>query len=227
MVRIFGFETIQAWRLSGAKSFGLRCLAIWTMGGGMQFRLMSAMVLFIGSYFPLALILLVQDIPKKYLDAPFCGFGSSGCTFQIFAHPKPALISVLGTGIALLITHWGLGRVKLRFDAEVIEAKTIPNDLINYVFPYVVSFMGLSFDDSGKMWGFVVFLVVLFAITYRSGQIVMNPLLIIFGWKIYEVKMAIGQKKEVRITRVLKQGKLLPGKQRAEEVQDFYFMGDP
>jgi hypothetical protein len=192
----------------------------------MQFRLISAMVLFIGSYFPLALILLVQDIPKKYLDAPICGLGSSGCAFQIFGHPIPALISVLGTGVALLVTHWGLGRVKLRFDVRVIEAKTIPNDLINYVFPYVVSFMGLSFDDSGKMWGFVVFLVVLFAITYRSGQIVMNPLLIIFGWKIYEVKMEIGQNKEERITRVLKRGKLLPGKQRAEEVQDFYFMGD-
>jgi hypothetical protein len=197
------------------------------MGGGMQFRLISAMVLFIGSYFPLALILLVQDIPKKYLGAPFCGFGYSGCTFQIFEHPGWVLSSVLVTGFALLITHSGLRRVKLRFDVDVIEVKTIPNDLINYVFPYVVSFMGLSFDDPGKIWGFVVFLIVLLAITYRSGQIVMNPLLIIFGWKIYEVKMAIGQNREVRITRVLKQGRLLPGKQRAEAVQDFYFMGDP
>jgi hypothetical protein len=193
----------------------------------MQFRLVSAMVLFVGSYFPLALILLVQDIPKRYLGTSFCGFWASDCTFQVFEHPKYALSSVLVTGIALFITHLGLRGVKLRFDVEVMEAKTIPNDLINYVFPYVVSFMGLSFDDSGKMLGFVVFLIVLFVITYRSGQIVMNPLLIIFGWKIYEVKMAIGQNREVRISRVLKQGRLLPGKQRAEAVQDFYFMGDP
>ncbi|WP_233842834.1 hypothetical protein [Dyella sp. 2HG41-7] len=192
----------------------------------MQFRLTSAVVLFIGSYFPLALILLVQDIPKKYLDAPFCKLGRSNCTIQIFAHPVPALISVLMSGIALLITHWALRRVTLRFDAKVIEAKTISNDWINYVFPYVVAFMGLSFDDAGKLWGFLVFLIVLFAITYRSGQILMNPLLIIFGWKIYEVKMQIGQNKETRITRVIKQGKLRPGMQRAEEVQDFYFMGD-
>lgn len=194
----------------------------------MQFRLISAVVLFIGSYFPLALILLVQDVPKKFLDAPFCGWNShSGCTFQIFEHPGYALSSVLLTWVALLATHLGLRRVKLRFDIEVLEAKSIPNDLINYVFPYVVSFMGLTYGDSAKMLGFVVFLMVLFIITYRSGQIVMNPFLIIFGWKIYEAKIAIGQNKELRITRVLKQGKLLPGKQRAEEVQDFYFMGDP
>ncbi|WP_223250896.1 hypothetical protein [Rhodanobacter denitrificans] len=186
------------------------------------------MVLFIGSYFPLAVIMLVQDIPKKYLGAPFCGMASrSNCTFQIFEHPCLALGSVLLTGVSLLFTHWSLQRIKLRFDVEVIETKSIPNDLINYVFPYIVSFMGLSYGDSGKTMGFVVFLIVLFVITYRSGQIVMNPLLIIFGWRIYEAKMVIGQNKEVRITRVLKQGKLLPGKQRAEEVQDFYFTGNP
>lgn len=194
----------------------------------MQFRLAPAMILFIGSYFPLALILLVQDIPKRYLAASFCSWRSTeGCTFQVLEHPALAVSAVLLTGVFLLLTNWGFGRVKLRFDVEVLESKSIPNDLINYVFPYVVSFMGLSYEDAGKMFGFFVFLVVLFAITYRSGQIVMNPLLIVFGWKIYEAKIEVGHAEKVRIVRVLKQGKLLPGKQRAEEVQDFYFMGDP
>jgi hypothetical protein len=197
-------------------------------GGGMQFRLMSAMILFVGSYLPLALILLVQDVQKKFLDAPFCGWTSrSSCTFQILGHPGYAWSCVFVTGLALLITQWGLRRVKLRFEVKVVEAKSIPNDLINYVFPYVVSFMGLGYEDSGKMMGFAVFLAVLFVITYRSGQIVMNPFLFVFGWKIYEAKVEVGQNNEVRITRVLKRGRLLPGKQRAEAVQDFYFMGDP
>jgi hypothetical protein len=197
------------------------------IGGGMQFRLISAMVLFVGSYFPLALILLVQDVPKKFLDAPFCGvLSSSSCTFEILEHPRYALGCALISGVALIITQWVIRRVKLRFKAKVVEVKSIPNDLINYVFPYVVSFMGLSFEDSGKMLGFVVFLGVLFAITYRSGQIVMNPFLFIFGWKIYEAKIEVGANKEIRIVRVLKRGRLLPGEQKYEEVQDFYFMED-
>lgn len=194
----------------------------------MQFRLMSAAILFIGSYFPLALILLVQDIPKKFLNAVPCNWGNHAtCTFQVLEHPFLAVGGALITGVSLLFTHWGLGKVKLRFDVEVLESKSIPNDLINYVFPYVVSFMGLNYEDTGKMLGFLVFLMALFTITYRSGQIVMNPFLIIFGWRIFEAKILVGHSKEPRITRVLKRGRLLPGKQKAEEVQDFYFMGDP
>ncbi|MBM7131002.1 hypothetical protein [Dyella mobilis] len=194
----------------------------------MQFRLISAMVLFVGSYFPLALILLAQDVQKKFLDASFCRWSSySSCSFQIFDHPVSAWSCVLVSGVALFITQWGLRLVEPHIEVTVIEAKSIPNDLINYVFPYVVAFMGLSYEDSGKMMGFVVFLVVLFVITYQSGQVVMNPFLFVFGWKIYEAKIEVGQKNETRITRVLKRGELFPGKQRAEKVQDFYFMGDP
>ncbi|KPB60883.1 Uncharacterized protein AC510_4794 [Pseudomonas amygdali pv. myricae] len=29
----------------------------------------------------------------------------------------------------------------------------------------------------------------MFAITYKSGQIIMNPLLLIFGWNLYEANM--------------------------------------
>lgn len=194
----------------------------------MQFRLPWAIVLFLGSYFPLALILFVQDIPGKYLNAPFCRLNNvTGCTFLILDHAWLAAGGVLITGISLFITHWSLGRLKLRFKTSVIEAKAIPNDLINYVFPYVVSFMGLSYGNVDQMLGFSVFFVVLFLITYMSGQIVMNPLLILFGWKIYEAKIKVGQNGEERTVRVLKQGKLLSGPQCYEEVQDFYFMGEP
>ncbi|CAI9007768.1 hypothetical protein EMIT0324P_70245 [Pseudomonas chlororaphis] len=40
----------------------------------------------------------------------------------------------------------------------VKDSKTVPNDLINYVFPYVVSFMGLDLASDGKFYGFLVFL---------------------------------------------------------------------
>ena len=77
-------------------------------------------------------------------------------------------------------------------DLVVKEAKPAPNDLINYVFPYVVSFMGLDFGSSGKLYGFLVFLGWMFIITYRSGQILMNPLLIAAGWQLHEVTVRIG-----------------------------------
>ncbi|MEN5062390.1 hypothetical protein [Luteimonas sp. TWI1416] len=194
----------------------------------MQFRLWSGAALFLGSYLPLALILLVQDVREKHWGAPVCGWrGNFDCTLVVFEHPWLAIGSVLLTAAALYLTLVSMKAVRLKQRVRVLEVKSIPNDLIGYLFPYVVSFMGMSYGQPKQIAGFLVFWVVLFAITYRSGQILMNPLLIVLGWRLYDVKMSIGQKEEVRSARVLKKGKLLPGPQRAEEVQDVFLMGDP
>ncbi|MGR9580667.1 hypothetical protein ACU80S_19485, partial [Pandoraea sputorum] len=38
---------------------------------------------------------------------------------------------------------------------------------------------------------FIVFLAWMFLITYRSGQILMNPLLLATGWQLYEISADI------------------------------------
>lgn len=194
----------------------------------MQFRIWSAIVLFLGSYLPLAIILMVQDISEQHWGRSVCGWNRNfHCSFQVFDHPWLAVGSVVVTLAALVLAVLTLKAVRLKHRVHVQEVKCIPNDLINYVFPYVVSFMGLSYGDPQKMAGFLVFWAGLFVITYRSGQILMNPLLMVLGWKLYEVKMALGQEGAVRVVRVLKQGRLAPGIQCAEEIQDVYLMGDP
>lgn len=193
----------------------------------MQFRLDSAILLFLGSYLPLALILLVQDVPKALWGAPLCTFdGSSLCTYQLLEHPWLSLGAVVATLFCVVRTMQVIKSVTPAFAVQVHEVRPVPNDLINYVFPYVVSFMGLSYSEPQKLAGFAVFLIALFVITYKSGQILMNPLLIVLGWQLYEVKMTLGQAKVSRVARVLKRGKLLPGPQRAEKIQDVYLMGD-
>ncbi|MBF4349385.1 hypothetical protein EAY19_25410, partial [Vibrio anguillarum] len=58
--------------------------------------------------------------------------------------------------------------------------------------------MGISYDTPEKLLGFAVFLLWMFAITYKSGQIIMNPLLLMFGWKIYEATVDFnGQERDV------------------------------
>jgi hypothetical protein len=195
---------------------------------GMQFRMWSAGVLFLGSYAPLAFVLAAQDIKKALWGEPVCGWrGQFDCELQIFEHPWASLAAIVVTSAALWLTMYSMMAVRLKSEAEVLSAKPVPNDLINYVFPYVVSFMGLSYGDPQKLAGFFVFLVLLFLITYRSGQILMNPVLIAFGWRLYEVDIVVGGNKVRKTVRALKQGKLLPGKQLIEDVQEVYLMGDP
>ncbi|NID05891.1 hypothetical protein HBF26_13405 [Luteibacter jiangsuensis] len=191
----------------------------------MQPRFLAALVIFIGSYLPLSLVLLVQDIKPAVWQTSFCrpwSHGIGSCSFSVFAHPGVALSMVGLTMFAVLFSALVMRHLRFRYSLEVLESKPVPNDLINYVFPYVVSFMGLSYGEDQKLAGFAVFLAWLFAITYRSGQIVLNPLLLLFGWQLYEAKIRTsGQERTVRI---LRQGALHHGPVRGELVQDFYFV---
>jgi hypothetical protein len=176
---------------------------------------------------PLAIILAVQDIPKEWWGQPFCDTGQiqiTECKFNPLSHPSFSLTFLSLTFLSVVIANLALKRVSYPFDIEVLTAKSTPNDIINYVFPYVVSFMGISYNEPEKLLGFAVFLLWMFAITYKSGQIIMNPLLLMFGWRLFEAKISInGNSREVRI---LKKGLLVPGPQKAQTVQDFYITRD-
>jgi hypothetical protein len=193
----------------------------------MQFRLFSGFLIFIGSYLPLAIILAVQDIPQVWWTRPLCGksdFLAGQCVFMPLEHPLLALTFSGAASLAVLVTWLSLKKVTFRFTIEIARAKAIPNELINYTFPYVVSFMGITYADSQKLLGFLMFLLWMFAITYKSGQILANPLLIVFGWRLHEATIVInGAEREVR---VLKEGALIPGAQHAETIQDFYIVRD-
>lgn len=191
----------------------------------MQFRPLVGFVIFLGSYLPLAIILAVQDIPFSWWEPSFCDFSKiSDCLFNPFEHLYLSIIFIGVTGFSVIVSNISLKKIDFPFDGEVKSSKTIPNDIINYVFPYVVSFMGISYDAPEKMLGFVVFILWMFAITYKSGQIIMNPLLLMFGWKLYEAKIQInGQERDVR---VLKKGALTPGNYKFQSIQDFYISRD-
>ncbi|AIY39892.1 hypothetical protein LT85_0732 [Collimonas arenae] len=84
--------------------------------------------------------------------------------------------------------------------------------------------MGISYNEREKLLGFAVFLLWMFAITYKSGQIIMNPLLLMFNWRLHEATISING--TTRVVRILKQGLLIPGAQKAQTIQDFYITRD-
>lgn len=193
----------------------------------MQFRLLSAFLIFLGSYFPLAIILAIQDIPKEWWARPICSaalLASRDCSFIPFDNSLLSLLFLGLTSMAVILASQSLQRIRYPFSVHVQQPKAIPNEIINYTFPYVVSFMGISYSDPQKLLGFGVFLLWMFAITYKSGQILMNPLLIVFNWRLYEATITINNVE--RSVRILKRGALYPGPQNAQTVQDLYITRD-
>jgi hypothetical protein len=178
----------------------------------MQLRKSSAFVLFVGSYLPLAVVLLAQDLDLKVITEPACSpdaWITDRCELPL-QHPAWSISFVVVGLMCALATLITLKLVKLTHRITIVESKHIPADLINYVMPYIVSFMGLDYSSPSKLIGFAVFFVWIFWITYQSGQIMMNPLLIAFGWKLYEVKYSYLQSDSALVGRALAQGDIEP-----------------
>lgn len=158
-------------------------------GCKLQFRLPAAVFIFIGSYLPLSLILLAQDYDYTRVSRPLCWKwlrGDPGCILPF----GNALFSI-GIFLCCLIcfgfTLATLAIVKPKRAIKITEARYIPTDLMNYTLPYVVSFMGIGYQETGKFVGLIIFLGWMFWITYKSGQIILNPILIAFGWRLYDL----------------------------------------
>ena len=92
---------------------------------------------------------------------------------------------------------------------------------MSYTLPYVVSFMSLDYQDTGKFVGLLIFLGWMFLITYRSGQLILNPLFSVLGWRLYEVKFAFPGNEGEYTGRALSRVLLEPGKRYGHSaVQD-------
>lgn len=174
----------------------------------MQFRILTAVVVFLGSYLPLSVILLAQDFDYDDLNGSLCWtFWKVSCRVPL-KHPMFAIAILIVCAICFFATLIVLSVVKPRQEIVLLEARYIPTDLMNYTLPYVVSFMSIDYHDTSKFVGLLVFLAWMFWITYKSGQILLNPILIVFGWRLYELKYryASDQSKQEFISRALSKG---------------------
>jgi hypothetical protein len=185
----------------------------------MQFRLIPALLVFLGSYFPLAVILALQDIRAKDWQSGICR-SLFQCSFPSLNHPYLSLFGLLLTLVCLLLTIRILGSLRYKYPVSVEASRPIPNELISYSFPYIVSFIGVDYGSAGKVAGLAVFLFWLFLITYKAGQIIMNPVLLVLGWNLYEADVSInGHKRSIRL---LSKKEPTPGIYLCQSVQGSY-----
>ena len=156
---------------------------------GMRIKLLFAFFIFLGSYLPLSIILFIQDFRFEYLQYSFCNILNKNLKCELpLSNPQYSITAFLLCLICFLLLVISLKLVRPRRPILIIESKHIPSELMNYTLPYVVSFMNIEFDKPSNFYGFIVFLFWMFLISNSSGIIMLNPILSIFGWKLYEIK---------------------------------------
>lgn len=189
----------------------------------MQLRVATAAMVFTGSYLPLALILLVRDFETRFLNAPLClNLWSVGSNCSLpFSHPTLS-ISILAVCLfCLVVTLVILRAIPTKRTISIHSSKYVPAEIMNYTLPYVVSFMAYGYQDEGAFVGILIFMVWIFWITYKSGQIILNPVLVAFGWRLYEIEFSFANDRGRHLGTVLAKGLVASGdKLSMNEVQD-------
>ena len=128
-------------------------------GADMQLRIPASLIIFMGSYLPLSIILLAQDTTW----GGSCDFASvwppsdqCNITYEV-GNAATAYAAVLTASACLILTIGVLKTIKTRRNIVIKESKHVPSDLMNYVLPYIVSFMGLDYGQSNKLLCFIIF----------------------------------------------------------------------
>ena len=161
----------------------------------------------------MSVILLAQDFRYDLMEGLVCWMSIHPFAdwMQLFRNPRYSIAIFLGCFFCFLATFIVLQLVHPKIPINVREVKYIPAELMSYTLPYVVSFMSLDYQETGKFVGILIFLVWIFLITHRSGQLILNPLLIVFGWKLFEVKYTYAGHTGEYVGRGLSKRPLEPG----------------
>jgi hypothetical protein len=174
-----------------------------------------AVAVFIGSYLPLAAILLVQDVNYAVFGHHVCWPMHDrfpACTLPL-RHPVLSITALLASLACLSVTALALRIVRGKNRVEIRNARYIPAELINYTLPYIVSFMAIGYDDVGKLLGLLLFMSWMFCIVNKSGQLILNPVLVVFGWRLYDLEYAFPGDGKVLTSQALVKGFVESGAQ--------------
>lgn len=102
----------------------------------MQLRIYAAALLFVGSYFPLSLILLAQDVNYSvFSDATNDVALESECN-TILKNPNFSIPIATFSFVCFILTIVVLHLATPRTPIKLTAAKHVPADLMNYTLPY-------------------------------------------------------------------------------------------
>lgn len=156
----------------------------------LRLSFLVSLIIFISSYSPLMIILAIKQIDLMnpyYFTYPVFGIG----LFSV------ALIS----NICVL---WVVKSVNSGLMVEVSKASNKSGEMFSYTIPYVISFAKVDFTEWQTTFSLLLFMIVLFIISYRSQAMLVNPVLAIFGYMLIDCTFKRGDK-EIQAMVITKQ----------------------
>jgi hypothetical protein len=144
----------------------------------MKTRLFISITIFVSSYSPLAVILLVKDF---------------NLTKQWFDHPLTCLVVVIVALASLVVLLIVLKLVITGgFSVTVQRVSNRSNELVNYTIPYMISFFGFNLGSWQDLASFGWFMALMCFLTIRTQSLFISPVLALMGFGLYDVEYKEG-----------------------------------
>ena len=139
---------------------------------------------FISSYIPLLVIMVINSkFEFKSLEK---GFNSS---FFVVVITLALII------ISIFLLVWVLqDRKVVNRKIEILKIENKTSESLSYILPYIVSFYQVDFSNFNNVIIFLIMFFTIFAVYVNSNLIAINPMLAVFGYKIFIIESKRDQK---------------------------------
>lgn len=143
----------------------------------MKLRFLASLLIFISSYFPLVLIFIVKDLDDE--------------TF-LPRHVKAAAIIAVLVLIACSVVLYAARKIEGGVPVKVIKVSNKSGDMFTYTIPYMISFYSFHLGDWKTLVSFFIFMSLMFALSYRTQNVFINPVLALAGYGLYDCQLKDG-----------------------------------
>lgn len=145
----------------------------------MKLKFIPALLMFVSSYFPLALIFIIKDLN----DTTFLPM-----------HPIATAIVVATVLLACTAILVAVNKIESGIPVKITKVSNKSGDMFTYTIPYMISFFNFNLGDWKTMLSLFVFMSLMFALAYRTKNIFINPVLALAGYGLYDCQFKDGSR---------------------------------
>ena len=149
-------------------------------------KLWVELLIFLSSYYPLFLILFIRDINKETIGIPI-GLVDWEQNVSFLA-----ITMLFISSCATLLTGYIMRSLFSSAEGTDIitltEVNAVRGDMINYTLPFLIGLFAFDYKTWQSILSLIVFLAFMFAFTRNERVILLNPMFLLLGIRLYDVK---------------------------------------
>lgn len=147
----------------------------------MKLKFIPSLLIFISSYFPLSLIFVIKDLDES----------SFLPNHSIIA----AAISIIAL-LSCLVVLVAARKITNGIPVIISKVSNKSGDMFTYTIPYMISFYNFNLGDWKTLLSLLVFMTIMFALSYRTQSMFINPVLALARYGLYDCQLKDGNREK-------------------------------